>query len=172
VNQSQVQAAPALTVERFPQAANTRDLETMSCLFGTDDGPIADRRGREEVELRMDVIAEILQHVDYEIISERRVPGAETPSRRIGVDMFLRGGHDGAGCRLYRRARVSQSVAGQCDRGDEGHGRRVGDPARSGAVLHQFDQGAGGRFGMDKRYQVPSCAWAGFLVDELEPSSM
>ena len=91
VNQSQVQVAPALTVERFLQAANTRDLETMSRLFGTDDGPIADRRGREEIELRMDVIAEILQHVDYEIILERRVPGAETPSRRIGVDMFLRG---------------------------------------------------------------------------------
>ena len=44
VNQSQVQVAPALTVERFLQAANTRDLETMLRLFGTDDGPIADRR--------------------------------------------------------------------------------------------------------------------------------
>ena len=64
----------------------------MSRLFGTDDGPIADSRGREEIELRMEVIAEILQHVDYEIISDHRVPGAETPSRRIGVDMFLRGG--------------------------------------------------------------------------------
>ena len=87
-----VGVAPTLTVERFLQAANTRDLETMSRLFGTDDGPIADRRGREEVELRMDVIAEILQHNDYEIVSDRRVPGAEIPSRRIGVDMFLPGG--------------------------------------------------------------------------------
>ena len=95
VNQPQlgvVGVAPALTVERFLQAANTRDLETMSRLFGTDDGPIADRQSREEVELRMDVIAEILQHDDYEIISEVRVPGAAIPSRRIGVDMFLPGG--------------------------------------------------------------------------------
>jgi len=84
--------APALIVERFLQAANIRDLVTMARLFGTDDGPIGDRRGRVEVELRMDVIAEILQHDDYQIISERRVPGAEVPSNRIGVDLRLRGG--------------------------------------------------------------------------------
>ena len=92
VNQSQFRIAPALTVERFLQAANTRDLETMSRLFGTDDGPIGDRRSRVEVELRMDVIAEILTHDDYEITSERRVPGAEVPSNRIGVDLLLPSG--------------------------------------------------------------------------------
>ena len=91
-NQSQLSLAPALIVERFLQAANNRDLETMARLFGTDDGPIGDRRSRVEVELRMDVIAEILQHDDYQIISERRVPGAEVPSNRIGVDLRLRGG--------------------------------------------------------------------------------
>ena len=89
VSQSQLPVAPALTVERFLQAANTQDLETMARLFGTDDGPIADRRNREEVELRMNVIAEILQHDDYEITSERRVPGAEVPSNRVGVDLLL-----------------------------------------------------------------------------------
>ena len=92
VNRPPLQFAPALTVERFLQAANTRDLETMSRLFGSDDGPIGDTGSREEVELRMDVIAEILQHDDYEIISERRVPGAEVPSNRIGVDILLPGG--------------------------------------------------------------------------------
>ena len=92
VNQPQLQIAPALMVERFLQAANARDLETMSRLFGTHDGPIGDRRSREEVELRMNVIAEILQHDDYEIVSERSVPGAEFPSRRVGVDLVLPGG--------------------------------------------------------------------------------
>jgi hypothetical protein len=92
VNQPQFGIAPALTVERFLQAANTRDLETMSRLFGTDGGPIGDARSRVEVELRMDVIAEILQHDDYEITSERRVPGAEVPSNRIGVDLLLPSG--------------------------------------------------------------------------------
>ena len=92
VSQAQLPLAPALTVERFLQAANTRDLETMSRLFGTDDGPIGDNRGRVEIELRMDLIAEILQHDDYEIVSEIRVPGAELPSNRIGVDITLPGG--------------------------------------------------------------------------------
>ena len=64
----------------------------MSRLFGTDDGPIGDNRGRVEIELRMDLIAEILQHDDYEIVSEIRVPGAELPSNRIGVDITLPGG--------------------------------------------------------------------------------
>ena len=89
VNQSQVQVAPALTVERFLQAANTRDLQTMSRLFGTDDGPIGDRGSRQEVELRMDLIAEILQHADYQIMSERRVPGTESPSIRVGVHILI-----------------------------------------------------------------------------------
>ena len=92
VNQPQLPIASALMVERFLQAANARDLETMSRLFGTHDGPIGDRRSREEVKLRMNVIAEILQHDDYEIISERSVPGAEFPSRRVGVDLVLPGG--------------------------------------------------------------------------------
>ena len=92
VNESQFAVAPSLTVERFLQAANTRDLETMSRLFGTSDGPIADSGRREEIELRMDVIAEILQHNDYEIVSERRVAGARDVSNRIGVDLVLRGG--------------------------------------------------------------------------------
>ncbi len=92
VNRPLFPVAPALIVERFLQAANTRDLETMSRLFGTDDGPIAETGRRVEIELRMDVIAEILQHDDYEIISERRVPGTEFPSNRIGVDLLLPGG--------------------------------------------------------------------------------
>ena len=89
MSQALLRVAPALTVERFLQAANARDLETMSRLFGTDEGPIGDSRGRQEVELRMDVIAEILQHDDYQIISERPVPGAEVSTIRIGVDMSL-----------------------------------------------------------------------------------
>ena len=89
VNQSQLPVAPALTVERFLQAANTRDLETMSRLFGNNNGPIGDSGSTEEVELRMNVIAEILQHDDYVIVSERVVPGAGVPSNRIGVDLTL-----------------------------------------------------------------------------------
>ncbi len=89
VSQPQFQLAPVLTVERFMQAANTRDLATMSRLFGTDDGAIGDTGRSEDIELRMDVIAEILQHDDYEIVSERMVPGATVPSRRVSVDILV-----------------------------------------------------------------------------------
>ena len=88
-DRSQPQVAPALTVERFLQAANARDLVTMSRLFGTDDGAIGDGGSRQQVELRMDLIAEILQHADYQITSEDRVPGTASPNIRIGVDILI-----------------------------------------------------------------------------------
>ncbi len=78
-----------MTVERFLQATNALDFVTMSRLFGTEDGPIGDRRRRTNVELQMNALAEILRHNDYEIISERGVAGAESPSRRVGVDMDI-----------------------------------------------------------------------------------
>jgi hypothetical protein len=89
VDQSQSQVAPSLVVERFLQAVNTRNLETMSRLFGTEDGPFGDGRGREETELRMDALVQILMHDDYRIMSERRVAGASAPSNRISVDMVM-----------------------------------------------------------------------------------
>jgi hypothetical protein len=39
----------------------------------------------------------------------------------------------------------------------------------SAGVLHKFDKGAAGRFGMNEGHQVPTGARAGFLVDEVEP---
>ena len=72
VDQSQSQVAPSLVVERFLQAVNTRNLETMSRLFGTEDGPFGDRRDKEETELRMDALVQILMHDDYQIRSESK----------------------------------------------------------------------------------------------------
>lgn len=74
---------PVLTVERFLQAANTGDLETMAALFGTHEGPIDGRR--EDIELRMSAIASILEHDDYEIGAETREPGRTHATRRINV---------------------------------------------------------------------------------------
>lgn len=77
--------APTLSVERFLQAVNAQDYESMARLFGTYDGPI--EGDRMEVEVRMATIAEILRHQDYEIVSDRRPPGREGPTRRLGVDL-------------------------------------------------------------------------------------
>jgi hypothetical protein len=96
-----------LTVERFLQAANQRDVIAMGRLFGTSDGPVADTGStfgcmfkkigswfggssctkRQDVEIRMDAIASILVHEDYQIVGENRVAGRMAPTQRILVDM-------------------------------------------------------------------------------------
>ncbi len=104
--------APALSVERFLRATNARDLHGMARIFGTEKGPIIETGGPvkcgfkklgswigigqrcytyQEVELRMDAIAQILRHQDYTLVSESRVPGRVNPTTRIGVNLTIRG---------------------------------------------------------------------------------
>ena len=81
--------APMLSVERFLQAANARDFDAMASLFGTADGPV--KRPAHELELQMATVAEILNHEDYQIVSERRAPGRVNPTNRIGVNILKEG---------------------------------------------------------------------------------
>ena len=104
--------APMLSVERFLQASNTRDLHGMANVFGTANGPYIDTGGPfgcmfkrigswiglgdrcrtiQEVELRMDIIANRLQHEDYTVVSEARVAGRDHPTSRIGVNFVIQG---------------------------------------------------------------------------------
>jgi len=92
---------PALTIERFLQAASevaqlseaqgpgaarmADEIETMARLFGTSDGPIIDRDPRDEVEQRMFLIAEILEHTNYELAGERAVPGRSREAIEVVV---------------------------------------------------------------------------------------
>lgn len=78
---------PLLTVERFLQAANSRDYQAMASLFGTADGPFDGER--TEVELQMDLIARVLQHEDYGIASEAQVAGRVHATTRVGVDLTI-----------------------------------------------------------------------------------
>lgn len=77
--------APQLSVERFLQAANARDFESMRRLFGTFDGPIGG--DRLELELRMSAIAEILRHEDYQIQGQQQEPGRQYPTTRVIVTL-------------------------------------------------------------------------------------
>ncbi len=103
---------PQLLVERFLQAVNRRDLVSMSRMFGTSGGPIGDTgssfgcfwkrigtlfggdscRKWQEVELQMDLIAEILRHEDYRITSERSVAGRDVQTIRLSVALEIRVG--------------------------------------------------------------------------------
>lgn len=100
--------APVLSVERFLQAANQQDLETMSRIFGTHDGPLADTGStlgcafkkmgswiglsescinRMDVELRMNTIALILRHDDYQVGQDQTVPARQYPTTMVPVTL-------------------------------------------------------------------------------------
>ena len=81
--------APVLSVERFLQAVNAQDFQAMSRIFGTAEGPFQGEA--TEVELRMSILSQVLQHQDYRIDSERLEPGREHPTRRVGVDLTIDG---------------------------------------------------------------------------------
>lgn len=96
-----------LSVERFLQAANQRDVQAMGRLFGTADGAAMDTGStlgcafkkigswfggdscvsKQDVEIRMDAIASILRHENYRIVDEQRVAGRTSPATRVLVDM-------------------------------------------------------------------------------------
>ena len=101
--------AAQLSVERFLQAANDRDIQSMGRLFGTANGPLGDTGGTfgcffkkigswfggsactqgVDVELRMDAIASVVQHQDYRIVREEPVAGRTSPTRRVLVDFDM-----------------------------------------------------------------------------------
>ena len=102
--------APLLSVERFLQAANARDLEAMTGLFGTHEGPIQGEW--RELELRMATIAEVLRHEDYAIEGERREPGRRYPTTSVMVTL-TKGGPSDSGGSLPRGAHRERGLVGQ-----------------------------------------------------------
>jgi hypothetical protein len=100
-----------LSVERFLQAVNDRDLRGMGRLFGTVDGPMSDTVStfscffkkigswfggtscvkERDVEVRMDAIARVLRHEDYRIAREESVAGRLNEATRIFVDLTVEG---------------------------------------------------------------------------------
>jgi len=81
--------APALAVERFLNAVNARDYQTMGRLFGTRNGSVLDRDPRAEVEERMFALASILAHQDYALEGETPVPGRLGEAVRIMVRLQI-----------------------------------------------------------------------------------
>jgi hypothetical protein len=82
-------------LEQFLRASNaaasndTSGVLAMGRLFGTKDGPINDVEGRQLVEQRMFLIASVLKHDDFRILSEQLVPGRLSDARQITVEMTM-----------------------------------------------------------------------------------
>lgn len=100
-----------LSLERFLQASNARDLEGMGRLFGTSSGPMWNTgstvgcafkkigswfggtscRKRSEVEVQMASLADVLKHEDYRVVREEPVAGRMNDATRIFVDLTVSG---------------------------------------------------------------------------------
>lgn len=78
---------PSLTVERFLQAANGNDLNTMMELFGTADRTIVQIDGQSRAERRMHVLATLLHHDDFAILSQEGVAGRLSEATRLQVQL-------------------------------------------------------------------------------------
>lgn len=82
---------PALTVERFLQAVNANDLDTMMQLFGTADRSILQRDGQSRAERHMHVLATLLHHDDYAIVSQQGAPGRMRDAAELQVELRREG---------------------------------------------------------------------------------
>jgi hypothetical protein len=101
-----------LSLERFLEASNSRDLPTMGRLFGTADGPIMDTGStfgcmfkkigswfggsscvpKREVEVRLAAISDIVRFEDYRVTREETEAGRMAEARRIWVNFTVNGG--------------------------------------------------------------------------------
>lgn len=81
---------PQLVVERFLQAANANDWDTMGQLFGTPDYTIEERDGALRADRHMLVLASLLRHDDFVIQGRRAVPG-ERGATSVVVDIVRDG---------------------------------------------------------------------------------
>lgn len=103
---------PLMSLERFMDAVDQRDLVAMGYLFGTAEGPVAETGGGlgcgfkrfgswiglgspcrtwPEVELQLDLIATILEHEGFEVVDSRPVAGRQSRTQGFTVDIVRRG---------------------------------------------------------------------------------
>ena len=85
-NDGQLTGAPApqLAVEQFLRAVNAKDLQAMSTVFGTKNGPARETIERTELEKREIVLACYFAHDSSRILSE--TPGLQN-HRDVRVEL-------------------------------------------------------------------------------------
>jgi hypothetical protein len=83
--------AGAPVVEQFLRAANANDIDTMSRLFGTKQGPVARLWTKQQVEDQLYLLANVLKHENYGILRSEVVPGRRDEATSLIVQMTVRG---------------------------------------------------------------------------------
>ncbi len=77
-------AASQLAVEQFLKAVNDRDLQAMSIVFGTKDGPARETMDRTELEKREVILACYFNHDSARILGEQ---GGTQGHREVRVEL-------------------------------------------------------------------------------------
>jgi len=77
-------AAPQLAVDQFLKAVNAKDLQAMSTVFGTRNGPARETMDRSELEKREIILACYFTHDSSRILGE--TPGMQN-HRDIRVEL-------------------------------------------------------------------------------------
>jgi hypothetical protein len=71
-------------LETFLRAVHSEDLQAMSLIWGTAEGPARNRMTREDLERRELVMICFLRHDNYQILGEQQLAGSE---RRTLVEL-------------------------------------------------------------------------------------
>jgi hypothetical protein len=77
-------ASPQLAVDQFLAAVKLRDLQAMSTVFGTNNGPARETMDRSELEKREIILACYFNNDSYRILGERSGQGGH---REVSVEL-------------------------------------------------------------------------------------
>ena len=77
-------ASPQLAVDQFLGAVKARDLQAMSTVFGTNNGPARETMDRTELEKREVILTCYFTNDSYRTLGERSGPGDH---REISVEL-------------------------------------------------------------------------------------
>ena len=75
---------PQLAVDQFLRAVHARDLQAMSTVFGTKDGPARETMDRTELEKREIILACYFNHDSYRILGEM---SGQSGHREVRVEL-------------------------------------------------------------------------------------
>jgi hypothetical protein len=77
-------ASAQLAVDQFLRAVKSRDLQAMSTIFGTNNGPARETMDRTELEKREIILACYFNNDSYRILGERSGQGGH---REVNVEL-------------------------------------------------------------------------------------